>query len=272
MLLENSTAVIVGGGGGLGLEIGRTFAREGANIVVLDRTTDVCESAIRTLKKDGVSNALGVQVDVSDPNSVEKAFIDLDQRPIKFDVLVNSAGVREVKSVFELDPKEWQKVIAINLSGPFYCAREAAKRMRSTGGGAIVNIASVAALIGITHRPAYTASKHGIVGLTKNLAKDLAPYNIRVNAVAPGTVRTPMTEAYYSDEAFVRGMDQVVPLGSKGNVTDVANAVLFFSSAMSSFVTGAVLPVDGGWSSEKSYAYGSSSTAYTSSNSGRMVE
>jgi NAD(P)-dependent dehydrogenase (short-subunit alcohol dehydrogenase family) len=271
MLLENSTAVIVGGSGGLGLEIGRTFAREGASIVVLDRTMDICESAVKTLKKDGVTNVIGIQVDVSDPVSVEKAFIDLDRESDKYDVLVNCAGVREVKNVFDLDPKEWQKVIAINLSGPFYCAREAAKRMRNTGGGAIVNIASVAALIGITHRPAYTASKHGIIGLTKNLAKDLASYNIRVNAVAPGTVRTPMTEAYYSDEAFVHGMDQVVPLGSKGNVSDVANAVLFFSSAMSAFVTGTVLPVDGGWSSEKSYAYGNSS-AFTSANSSQMVE
>jgi NAD(P)-dependent dehydrogenase (short-subunit alcohol dehydrogenase family) len=271
MLLKGSTAVIVGGSGGLGLEIARTFSREGARVVIMDRNADVCEVGVSTLQKDGVSNVAAIIVDVSSPESVAQAFAALDGQIGKFDILINSAGVREVKNVFDLEPAEWQKVIAINLSGPFYCSREAAKRLSKTGGGAIVTIASVAALIGITHRPAYTASKHGIVGLTKNLAKDLAPFNIRVNAVAPGTVRTPMTEAYYSDEAFVRGMDEVVPLGSKGTVRDVANAVLFLSSSMSNFITGVILPVDGGWSSEKSYAVGGAQSAYTSSASSRMV-
>jgi NAD(P)-dependent dehydrogenase (short-subunit alcohol dehydrogenase family) len=271
MLLKGLTAVIVGGSGGLGLEIGRTLSGEGARIVIMDRNVESCEAGVSALKKDGISDAAAIVVEISSPESVAHAFATLDEQIGKFDILINSAGVREVKNVFDLEPAEWDKVIAINLSGPFYCSREAAKRLSKTGGGAIVNIASVAALIGITHRPAYTASKHGIVGLTRNLAKDLASFNIRVNAVAPGTVRTPMTEAYYSDEAFVRGMEQVVPLGSKGTVRDVANAVLFLSSPMSNFITGVILPVDGGWSSEKSYAVGGTQSAYTSAASSRMV-
>ena len=130
-------------------------------------------------------------------------------------MLVNSAGVREIGDVYTMATDEWDNVIAVNLSGTFYCCQAAARRMRESGGGAIVNISSVGGLIGLAHRPAYTAAKHGVVGLTKSLARDLGPAGIRVNAICPGLIRTPLTEQYFAEAAFEEGLRTVVPAGSR---------------------------------------------------------
>ncbi len=132
--------------------------------------------------------------------------------------------------------------------------------MRESGGGAIVNLASVGGLIGLSHRPAYTAAKHGIVGLTKSLARDLAPAGIRVNALCPGVIRTPMTEQYFSDESFEQELAVSVPLGRYGEVGDVAQAALYLASDGAAYVTGVALPVDGGWLAEKSFVGGGGSS------------
>jgi len=194
--------------------------------------------------------------DVRSSAEVAASFDQLANRAGRIDILVNCAGVREMKAALDLPAFEWDDVIAINLSGTFYCCQAAARWMSRNSGGAIVNISSVAGVIGLPRRPAYTASKHGVVGLTKNLAKDLAQFNIRVNAIAPGTIRTPLTESHFHDEAYLRSLSQVVPLGTAGTPQDVAQAALFLASDMSSFVTGVVLPVDGGWLAEKGYRYG----------------
>ncbi|WP_321797513.1 SDR family oxidoreductase [Caballeronia sp. J97] len=266
-MLFGKTALITGGGGGLGIGIAKVLAEQGARIVVLDMTAEACQHACDALLAEGLDPSDGVQIDVSSADSVARAFVEVDRLVDRIDILVNCAGVREVSSVFELSAAEWDRVIAINLSGPFYCAREAALRMRESRGGSIVNISSVAAMLGMPHRPAYNASKAGLMGLTRNLAKDLAPWKIRVNAVAPGLLRTPLTEPYFDDPAFERGLDHVVPLGKGGTPRDVGQAVLYLSSPMAEFVTGIMLPVDGGWSSEKGYTVGDGPSPYTSSTS-----
>jgi NAD(P)-dependent dehydrogenase (short-subunit alcohol dehydrogenase family) len=126
--------------------------------------------------------------------------------------------------------------------------------MRESGGGAIVNIASVGGLIGLAGRPAYTASKHGVVGLTKSLARDLGPARIRVNAICPGLIRTPLTEQYFAADAFEEGLRTVVPQGRPGTPADVADAALYLASDQSAYVNGVALTVDGGWLAEKSFA------------------
>ena len=133
--------------------------------------------------------------------------------------------------------------------------------MRETGGGAIINISSVAGLIGFSHRPAYTAAKHGVIGLTKTLARDLAGDGIRVNAICPGLIRTPLTEKYFEDGAFEDDLASTVPLRRYGVPADIAQAALYLASDASSYVSGIALTVDGGWLAEKSFITGQSSSS-----------
>jgi NAD(P)-dependent dehydrogenase (short-subunit alcohol dehydrogenase family) len=255
MLVDGKVAVVTGCAGGMGLSIGRTLAEHGAHIVAADLSAEKVEMALQSLKADGAAKVDGMVVDVASSSSVAAAFDALRKATRRVDILVNNAGVREIKMALDLSPEEWDRVIAINLNGPFYCARAAALMMREQNvGGSIINIASVAGLTAISHRPAYTAAKHGLVGLTKNLARDLAPYKIRVNAVAPGLVRTPLTDSYFQDEAFARGLRHAVPFNERGDAQDIANAVLYLASPLADFVNGVTLPVDGGFLAEKSYA------------------
>ena len=233
MLLEGRIALVTGAGSGIGREIAEVFAREGATVFGLDRAGE------------GLLHA-----DVRNPVEVEAAV----EQAGKLDVLVNCAGVREIGDVYSLPADEWENVIAVNLSGTFYCCQAAARRMRETGGGAIVNMSSVGGLIGLSHRPAYTASKHGVVGLTKSLARDLAPDGIRVNAICPGLIRTALTEQYFEDESFERNLTTIVPQGRHGEASEVASAALFLASDLASYVNGVALTVDGGWLAEKSFA------------------
>jgi NAD(P)-dependent dehydrogenase (short-subunit alcohol dehydrogenase family) len=254
MLLEGKAAVVTGCSGGLGSAIAAALSDQGATIVAMDLTAEKVEQACEAVRARGARAVHGIVMDVACARSVAEAFAAAKQTIGKLDILVNNAGVREIKNAFDLSPEEWDRVIAINLSGPFYCAREAALWMRDTGGGTIINIASVAGLTAISHRPAYTAAKHGVVGLTKNLARDFAGAKIRVNAVAPGVLRTPMTQDYYADPEFLRGLKHSVPFHDRGEAADIGRAVLFLASPLAEFINGVTLPVDGGWLAEKSYA------------------
>ena len=237
-MLKDRVVLVTGAASGIGREIAERFAREGARVTGFDRAGDVA-----------------IHGDVRSPADVERA---VDQVAVggRIDVLVNSAGVREIGDVYTMATDEWNNVIAVNLSGTFYCCQAAARRMRETGGGAIVNIASVGGLIGLARRPAYTAAKHGVVGLTKSLARDLGPDGIRVNAICPGLIRTPLTEQYFAEDAFEEGLRTVIPQGRVGVAADVADAALYLASDQSAYVNGIALTVDGGWLAEKSFAAG----------------
>ena len=252
-MLEQRVVLVTGAASGIGLAIGERFAREGARVLGFDRAGDVAFHG-----------------DVRSPADVEQAVGQLVADEGRIDVLVCSAGVREIGDVYTMPTDEWDNVIAVNLSGTFYCCQAAARHMRETGGGTIVNISSVGGLIGLARRPAYTAAKHGVVGLTKSLARDLAPDGIRVNAICPGLIRTPLTEQYFAEDAFEEGLRTVVPQGRVGVADDVADAALYLASDQSAYVNGIALTVDGGWLAEKSFAAGeAAASAFLASNETR---
>ena len=256
MLLFGRVAAVTGGASGLGLEMAETFAREGARVVVLDIDEGAATASAAALPKVDQGEHLAIQVDVRSSASVAAAFGAVRKETGGLDVLVNSAGVREIANLFDLPDEEWERVIGINLTGTFNCAREAARLMIDGGRGSIINIASVVGLRGFNDRPAYAASKAGVIGLTYSLSKDLAPKGVRANVIAPGLMRTPLTEQFYSDETWVSGIPDFVPQGRPGRPSDVAGAALFLASDLSGFVSGVVLPVDGGFMSAGSFGKG----------------
>ena len=256
MLLAGRVAFVTGAGSGIGRAIAELFSREGARIAGFDRARESGDELMASLDAQGAEQPLFVHGDVRVAAEVEQAMEEVVARTGRIDAVVNCAGVREISDVYTLPADEWDNVLAVNLSGVFYCCQSAARRMRETGGGSITNISSVGGLIGLSHRPAYTAAKHGVIGLTKSLARDLAPDGIRVNAICPGLIRTPLTESYFEDEAFERGLATIVPQQRYGVADDVANAALYLASDMASYVNGIALTVDGGWLAEKSFAAG----------------
>jgi len=269
VLLEDRVAFVTGAGSGIGKEIAQLFAREGARIAGFDRSGGTGAELVAALEQDRARSHLFVEGDVRDPASVEAAVRSVVDATGRIDILVNCAGVREIGDVYTMAAEEWENVIAINLSGTFYCCQSAARQMRESGGGSIVNLSSVGGLIGLSHRPAYTASKHAIVGLTKSLARDLGPAGIRVNALCPGVIRTPMTEQYFSDDSFEQELAVSVPLARYGAAADVAKAALFLASDQSGYLTGVALPVDGGFLAEKSFISGQGGASFLSGNETR---
>jgi 3-oxoacyl-[acyl-carrier protein] reductase len=243
MEFSGKTVLVTGGARGIGRAIADVFAMKGARLAIADISVDSARSTAKELSSTGI-NAVAVELDVSKKEKVEKAFEIVVKEFGGIDILVNNAGITKDSLLLRMTESDWDSVIGINLKGVFLCTKEALKIMVKQRSGRIINISSVVAFMGNPGQGNYSASKAGIVGLTKTVAREYASRGITVNAVAPGFIKTAMTDSL--NENARNEMLKAIPTGKFGTVEDVANAVVFLASAESGYITGQVLHVNGG--------------------------
>lgn len=244
MRLKDKVAVITGSAQGIGKAIGETFAREGANIVISDINIEPARKTSDEIKAKYNVETIAVAGNVAKFDECESLIKSSLDKFSKIDILVNNAGITKDNLVLRMSETEWDAVIAVNLKGVFNCIKAASKPMIKQREGRIINIASVVGEMGNAGQINYSASKGGVIAMTKTCAREFASRNILVNAIAPGFIRTAMTDAL-SGEAK-KAMYDMIPLKKLGEASDVANAALFFASEESSYITGHILSVNGG--------------------------
>ena len=249
MRLENKVALISGGARGMGAVEAKLFAKEGAKVVIGDMLEDEGRRVEAEINETG-GQCLFVPLDVTDEDAWRRAVSEAVSRFGKLDILVNNAGIYRAHVVEETTVDEWDLVMGVNAKGVFLGTKYAIPEMRKAGGGSIVNISSVAGLVGSKQTTAYTASKGAVRLLTKSTAIQYASDGIRANSIHPGTIETPMTEGFLSDAAMREDRVNRTPLGRLGRPEDVAYGALYLASDEASFVTGSELVIDGGRTAE----------------------
>jgi NAD(P)-dependent dehydrogenase (short-subunit alcohol dehydrogenase family) len=250
MRLQNKVAVVTGGASGIGKAIAAAYVREGARVALVDIDEAKGKQAAAEISAKG--EAINVRTDVTDSASVNQMAAEVDRRFGRIDILVNNVGVRITKPFLEHTDADWNVMIATNLTGPFFCARAVTPFMIRGGSGRIINTASIASFVGRPNRVAYVSAKSGLLGMTRALAIDLGGSGITVNAIAPGSINSPMNASQAADADHDWGKE--TPVGRWGTPEDIANAALFLALDESSYITGAELKVDGGWVSTKARA------------------
>jgi len=247
-IFHGKVALVTGGSFGIGRATAVAFAKRGANVIIADWMEDKENETIRLVKNAG-GDAMFVRCDVSSNTEVRNMIEKTIARFGRLDYAFNNAGIEGVMAItHECSEENWDKTLGINLKGIWLCMKNEIPYMLKQGGGAIVNCASVAGLIGFTGLPAYVVSKHGVVGLTKTAALEYAKQGIRINAVCPGVIKTPMIDRVTGkDKEVEKQYTEMEPVGRMGNPEEVAEAAVWLCSDAASFVTGIAMPVDGGW-------------------------
>jgi glucose 1-dehydrogenase len=244
MNLQGKTAIVTGAGSGIGKAIADGLAKAGAAVCI--NYYGAYEEEAKEHAKS-LPHAIAVSADVSDPQAAAALVAATVQQLGGLDILVNNAGIEHSIPILDLDVKDWDAVIAVNLRGSFCCLQAAGRAMRDAGhGGSIVNISSIHEDVAFPGYASYCASKGGLRMLMRNASLELAPYKIRVNNVAPGAIVTPINAATLNDPAKVQTLQRIIPLGRMGQPAEVADVVVFLASDSSSYVTGSTYFVDGG--------------------------
>jgi NAD(P)-dependent dehydrogenase (short-subunit alcohol dehydrogenase family) len=245
--LSGKVALVTGASSGIGRNTSLMYAREGARVVVSDVVEEGGNETVRRIENAG-GEAIFVRADVSKPEDCKNLVRQAVDRFGRLDIAVNNAGIGgEQNPTADYSLEGWRKVIDINLSGVFYCMKYQIPAMLQGGGGSIINIASILGWVAFANSPAYVASKHAVIGLTRTAAIEYAKQGIRVNAVGPGFIRTSMIEELEQNEDVYKMLISLHPIGRLGEADEVAELVLFLSTERASFITGAYYPVDGGY-------------------------
>lgn len=245
--MQGKVALITGGGSGIGRAASIGFARAGARVVVGDVVAQGGNRTVELIKDTG-GDAVFVQTDVTVAQQVERLVKTAVDTYAGLDYAYNNAGIEgSASGLVDCTEEDWQRVIAVNLTGVWLCMKHEIPAMIARGGGAIVNTSSVLGLVGVPFIAPYIASKHGVAGLTKEAALEFAKSNVRVNAVCPGSILTPMTERAMASGATEKSLASPQAIKRMGKPEEIAAAVVWLCSDAASFVTGVMMPVDGGW-------------------------
>tara|TARA_B100001094_G_C18138171_1_gene776347 strand:+ start:752 stop:1492 length:741 start_codon:yes stop_codon:yes gene_type:complete len=240
--LKNKTVIITGASSGIGAELVKTFAKYGSNVILLSRSLGKMNSLISNIKSNEKQILKAYKIDISNEESVKKIFEEINSSYEKIDILINNAGITSDNLLMTMKTNQWTDVINTNLNGCFFCCRAISKKMIKQKSGKIINISSIIGEVGNKGQSNYAASKAGIIGLTKSLAKELASRKINVNAINPGYIDTDMTKDLKNKNDFLNN----IPLKRFGNCNDVSEVACFLASDKSNYITGQVINVDGG--------------------------
>ncbi|HDH04542.1 MAG TPA: 3-oxoacyl-[acyl-carrier-protein] reductase [Nitrospirae bacterium] len=243
MRLEGKNVLITGAAQGIGKSVALGMAKEGANIAIADLNIESAQDTAREVSASGVKS-IAIKLDVSKQDDVKAAFGVFTGELGALDILVNNAGITRDTVLLRMKEEDWDAVLNINLKGSFLCSKEAIKIMVKQRSGKIISISSVVAFMGNPGQANYSSSKAGLIGLTKTIAKEYAGRGIRANAVAPGFIRTAMTDIL--NDEVKNEMKKAIPLGQFGTPEDVTNAIIFLASKEADYITGQVIHVNGG--------------------------
>lgn len=248
--LTGKSAVVTGASSGLGVQFAKALARQGADLALMARRADKLETVKSEIEQMGV-RCLAIPCDVTKTDNIKQAVKQIEAAFGKVDILVNNAGTATIAPAEDQTDDEWQRVIDLNLNSVYYCSREFAKGMIARSYGKIINIGSIHSSVAMTgfQISAYCASKGGVALLTKELANEWAQYNITVNAIGPAYFPSEMTDSFVEDPAFQQVLSTYCPMKRAGRPGELDGAVVYFASDASSYTTGQLLTIDGGWTS-----------------------